>query len=140
MISRLGKSLSTACFCALAFAIAPLPVKAEALNDFARSLPAEVLQTALLFVDGAPNVRFALLRLADHDRLYFQELSDSGEVSANREIAEVRETGRRLVNLGGEMDSSGLIAFIEIETPDGFGEVFEFYLDGTDYVFQAASN
>lgn len=118
----------------------PTETRADALSDFAASVPAPVLQSAALFIEGAPGTRFLLLRLADQDRLFHQELSADGTITLNTEVTEIRETGRRLVNLSGEVDSSGLIAFIEMQTADGFGETFEFYLNGTEYVFQPASN
>ncbi|ADZ70779.1 hypothetical protein [Polymorphum gilvum] len=132
--------------CALAlagFLLAGAGARADDLADFARTIPDEVLQSGVIRLAAAPDYRFVLLRLAAADRLFVQKLTKAGDVDTSTEIEEIMTMARRVGDITGEVDSEGLIAFVEFAAGDGDPETYELFMSERSdppYLFQPASN
>ncbi|WP_029057188.1 hypothetical protein [Stappia stellulata] len=135
---RLYRVLSVA---ALAAALSlPLAARADPVKDLVQTLPETV--AALSRIPGAEGspLSFVVVRESNADRLFIVSSNTSAETA---EVAQARALSARITGLRSEMDSYGLVAFVDLQTPDGEETTYELFLESeapSDHTFQPASN
>ncbi len=110
--------------------------------SFVQALPEAVRQVAVLSGPSETNVRFIMIRMDEHDRLFVHE-RDGDATKIFFEVAEVAATSERILDIRSELDSTGVVAFIDAAAQGGAETTYELFLDkaapGT-YTFHATSN
>ncbi|WP_425087292.1 hypothetical protein [Stappia sp.] len=110
---------------------------ADPVTQLVETLPDSV--AALSRIPGAEGspLSFVVVREETGDRLFI--------VSSNMasEVTEARTLSARITGLRSELDSYGLVAFVDLQTSGGEETTYELFLEGEDpsaHTFQPASN
>jgi hypothetical protein len=113
---------------------------ADPVKQLVESLPDSV--AALSRIPGAEGspLSFVVVREETGDRLF---IVSSKMENTTTEVTEARTLSARITGLRSEMDSYGLVAFVDLQTPGGQETTYELFLEGEDpaaHTFQPASN
>lgn len=113
---------------------------ADAVSQLVQNLPQSV--AALSRIPGAEGspLSFVVVREETGDRLFIVSSKMTGTAV---EVAEAAALSARITGLRSEMDSYGLVAFVDLQTAGGEETTYELFLEGDDpsaHTFQPASN
>ena len=113
---------------------------ADPVKQLVETLPDSV--TALTRIPGAEGspLSFVVVREETGDRLF---IVSSNLANTAIEVAEARTLSARITGLRSELDSYGLVAFVDLQTSGGEETTYELFLEGEDpsaHTFQPASN
>jgi hypothetical protein len=113
---------------------------ADPVKQLVATLPDGV--AALSRIPGAEGspLSFVVVREETGDRLF---IVSSNMANTASEVAEARTLSARITGLRSELDSYGLVAFVDLQTAGGQETTYELFLEGEDpaaHTFQPASN
>eukprot|EP00873_Tetraselmis_striata_P027234 jgi/Tetstr1/447498/TSEL_034879.t1 len=113
---------------------------ADPVKQLVETLPDSV--AALSRIPGAEGspLSFVVVREETGDRLF---IVSSNMANTASEVTEARTLSARITGLRSELDSYGLVAFVDLQTSGGEETTYELFLEGEDpsaHTFQPASN
>lgn len=113
---------------------------ADPVTQLVETLPDSVAAlTRIPGAEGSP-LSFVVVREETGDRLF---IVSSNMANTAIEVAEARTLSARITGLRSELDSYGLVAFVDLQTSGGEETTYELFLEGEDpsaHTFQPASN
>ena len=113
---------------------------ADPVKQLVETLPGGVAAlTRIPGAEGSP-LSFVVVREETGDRLF---IVSSNLANTAIEVAEARTLSARITGLRSELDSYGLVAFVDLQTSGGEETTYELFLEGEDpsaHTFQPASN
>lgn len=113
---------------------------ADPVKQLVETLPGSVAAlTRIPGAEGSP-LSFVVVREETGDRLF---IVSSNLANTAIEVAEARTLSARITGLRSELDSYGLVAFVDLQTSGGEETTYELFLEGEDpsaHTFQPASN
>lgn len=113
---------------------------ADPVKQLVETLPGSVAAlTRIPGAEGSP-LSFVVVRKETGDRLF---IVSSNLANTAIEVAEARTLSARITGLRSELDSYGLVAFVDLQTSGGEETTYELFLEGEDpsaHTFQPASN
>jgi hypothetical protein len=113
---------------------------ADPVKQLVETLPDSVAAlTRIPGAEGSP-LSFVVVREETGDRLF---IVSSNMANTASEVTEARTLSARITGLRSELDSYGLVAFVDLQTSGGEETTYELFLEGEDpaaHTFQPASN